>query len=149
MEGRYSGARLGKGWKLYCEMLERFDGDLKAWKQAALDDFRRVKAIRTTHNEWLSRNTVRYYDGIVVDAEGYVDPKWHKRKANEQKREAARRRKQFRDELARQKKVKAEREANEKKWKKEHGKLADNVTPEQMDWLSRHNVPINRDGAKV
>ena len=75
----YGGSRWGraaidqaKGYKLYAEMMERFDGDVEAWQAAYIEDFRARRAYLKADREWDQRNRVPFYDGIVIDSEGYA-----------------------------------------------------------------------------
>lgn len=62
-----------KGYKLYAEMMKRFDGDEDAWQEAYIEDFRARRANLAAEREWDQRNRIPFYDGIVVDSEGYAD----------------------------------------------------------------------------
>jgi hypothetical protein len=74
---RYNGSRWGRrfdngnGYKLYAEMMERF-GSLEAWQEGYLQDFRARRAYLKADREWVQRNRVLFFDGIIVDAKGYA-----------------------------------------------------------------------------
>jgi hypothetical protein len=61
-----------KGYKLYVEMMERFDGDRDAWQEAYITDFRARRAYLKADREWVNRNRVPFYDGITIDSEGWA-----------------------------------------------------------------------------
>lgn len=72
---RYGGRSIDqqKGYKLYAEMMERFDGDVDAWQEAYIADFRARRAYNKADREWEIRNRVPFYDGIKVDSEGWAE----------------------------------------------------------------------------
>lgn len=57
MYGPTYGAKRGKGWKLYSELIERY-GSVDEWKSERLIEFRRVRDGRKAHAAWLKRNTM-------------------------------------------------------------------------------------------
>jgi hypothetical protein len=61
-----------KGYKLYAEMMERFDNNVDAWQEAYIEDFRARRAYNQADRAWEIRNRVPFYDGITVDSEGYT-----------------------------------------------------------------------------
>jgi hypothetical protein len=44
----------------------------KAWQQAYIEDFRRVRDARREHRAWRERNRVPFEDGIEIDHDGYA-----------------------------------------------------------------------------
>jgi hypothetical protein len=65
---RFDGAN---GYATYAVMMKRF-GTTEAWQAAYIEDFRARRAYLKADREWELRNRVLFYDGIVVDSEGYA-----------------------------------------------------------------------------
>jgi hypothetical protein len=65
---RFDGAN---GYATYAAMMKRF-GSTEAWQAAYIEDFRARRAYLKAEREWELRNRVLFYDGIVVDSEGYA-----------------------------------------------------------------------------
>src|SRR4051812_14084109 len=65
---RFDGAN---GYATYAAMMKRF-GTTEAWQAAYIEDFRARRAYLKAEREWELRNRVLFYDGIVVDSEGYA-----------------------------------------------------------------------------
>jgi len=71
MENGGWGRNTGKGHKTWRKSMERF-GTVEAWQEAYLDDFRKRRAYLKALREWIERNRVSFYDGIIVDSDGYA-----------------------------------------------------------------------------
>jgi hypothetical protein len=74
------------GYSVYADMMERF-GSEDAWHDAYLTDLRERRAYLKEDREWDSRNRVPFFDGIVVDSDGYAQ---RKRKSGPSKSKLAR-----------------------------------------------------------
>lgn len=61
-----------QGYRQMVEFLERF-GSVEAWHEAYLADFRERKAYLKAQREWNDRNRTPFFDGIVVDIDGYAE----------------------------------------------------------------------------
>lgn len=59
------------GYVKYAAMMEQF-GSKEAWQEAYIADFRARRDYTKACREWEIRNRVPFYDGIVVDSEGYA-----------------------------------------------------------------------------
>ena len=74
---RMHGARWGQrfdapsGYATYRKMLDTY-GTMEAWQEAYIDDFRARRAYLTADREWDQRNRIPFYDGIVVNREGFA-----------------------------------------------------------------------------
>jgi hypothetical protein len=106
MHGQRWGRGRGQGWRVYCEMIERF-GDTEGWRTARREDYRRVRRERKEHKAWFERNHIplsaiskdrdglpRMRDGYVLrkDAEAYfLAQRNEQRHQQRQRREAERR----------------------------------------------------------
>jgi len=71
---RYGSAALDQrgGYKLYREMMDRFHNDKDLWQEGYIADFRARRAYLAADREWDQRNRVPFFDGIVIDSEGYA-----------------------------------------------------------------------------
>lgn len=59
------------GHKMWRDMMDRY-GTSEAWHEAYIADFRARKAYLAAEREWTERNRVPFYDGIMVDTNGYA-----------------------------------------------------------------------------
>ena len=60
------------GYAKYIEMMTRFHNDKDLWQQGYLEDLRARRAYLKADREWDERNRVPFYDGIIVNEDGYV-----------------------------------------------------------------------------
>lgn len=60
-----------RGYVKYAEMMERFSS-MEAWQEAYIEDFRARKAYLKADRDWDQRNRVAFYDGVVIDSDGYA-----------------------------------------------------------------------------
>lgn len=150
-EGPRWGRNAGKGWALYCELVERF-GSVEAWRDAAREDFKHVRENRKQRREWLERNSVPFYDGIVVDANGYADRKIHEKlmcyRERARKRQEREQRKRQREIERRQREQERKRKAALKAWA-ESGAVLPEMAHEVIEWLTDHGIKPNEDGKTV
>jgi hypothetical protein len=61
------------GFKLYREMMDRFHNDKDLWQEGYIADFRARRAYLAADREWDQRNRVPFFDGIVIDSDGYAE----------------------------------------------------------------------------
>lgn len=59
-------------YKVMVEMLAKYSTH-EAWREAYLTDLRAVRANNKALKEWEQRNRVAFYDGIIVDKDGYAE----------------------------------------------------------------------------
>lgn len=140
------------GYALRAEMLEEF-GTETAWKEAALEDHRRLKAEREAWREWAERNTVKMYDGLIIDSYGYADRKAAeraKRLQRAEEREAAKRQRAYERERIRREKEQAEKdrlariEAERIEAELRESMGVDYQTePGAITWLAENNIEVN------
>jgi hypothetical protein len=60
------------GYATYAAMMERFHNDKDLWQQAYIEDFRARREYLKAAREWDERNRIPFYDGVVIDSEGYT-----------------------------------------------------------------------------
>ena len=86
------------GYSVYADMIERF-GTEEAWHEAYIEDLRERRAYLQAEREWDQRNRIPFYDGIVVDSNGYAGRKRKggpsKAKLNKHEREVKKIKKQI------------------------------------------------------
>lgn len=87
--GERWGNRQGRGYRQYTKYMTRFGGDVKAWREAARDDVRAVRARNVERKEWEERNRVLFDDGMTIASDGYADRPDPKAIAREQRKLAA------------------------------------------------------------
>ena len=143
---RYEGPRwgryAGRGFRLYAEMMERFDGDVKAWDAERKRQWREKRDAKKVWREWVLRNAVSFFDGIIINSDGYavrseIEAR-DKRKRAEQRR--IRRMERERAEARRLREI--ELAENERKFRELHGVEAE-TKPGAMQWIIDHGVKIN------
>jgi hypothetical protein len=80
-----------RGYALYAANLN-LHGSMEAWQAAYIEDFRARRAYLKAEREWDERNRVPFYEGIVVDSDGYAQREGgpSKAKLDRHKREVAR-----------------------------------------------------------
>lgn len=125
------------GYAQTVEMLDRF-GDVATWRAAATEDFRTCKASREEHAAWVSRNTVPFYDGILLDSDGYVDTVELARIERERKRVERARRKAEREAKARRAAIHAD-----VRRKIEAGSMLDDRA---LDWIADKGLTVSDAG---
>lgn len=137
-----AGSRNGQGYRLYAEMMERFDGDVKAWDAERKRQWREKRDAKKVWREWVLRNAVSFFDGIIINSDGYavrseIEAR-DKRKRAEQRR--IRRMERERQEARRLREI--ELAENERKFRELHGVEAE-TKPGAMQWIIDHGVKIN------
>jgi hypothetical protein len=74
---RMHGARWGTrfdgqtGYATYRKMMDMF-GNMEAWREAYLADYRARMAYIKAEREWDQRNRIPFYDGVIIDSDGYA-----------------------------------------------------------------------------
>src|SRR3954471_5754607 len=76
------------GYAIYAAMMQQY-GTQEAWQQAYKADYHARRAYLKAEREWDQRNRVPFYEGIIVDSNGYAqrDGGPSKKKLNKHERE--------------------------------------------------------------
>ena len=74
MHGARWGTRFDQqtGYATYREMMDKFHNDKDLWQEAYIADFRARREYIKAEKEWDQRNRIPFYDGIIVDSDGYA-----------------------------------------------------------------------------